>query len=82
MDLGYILIPKALDRIDATMAGWHEADLASADATMREVVRGIRSRQFWPPKDTRWLDDYSSICQDRRLGGPLHAANPLEACPT
>jgi hypothetical protein len=71
MDLGYILIPKALDRIDASLADWNEDDLADADATMRDVVRRIRNREFWPPQDMQWLDDFSSICQDRRLGGRL-----------
>lgn len=79
IDLGYILIPKALDRIDAALADWNEADLADADATMREVVRRIRNHEFWPPQDTQWLDDYSAICQDRRLGGRLFTAGVREA---
>jgi hypothetical protein len=79
MDLGYILIPKALDRIDASLADWNEDDLAAADATMRDVVRRIRNREFWPPQDMQWLDDFSSICQDRRLGGRLFPAEILEA---
>jgi ATP-dependent helicase/nuclease subunit B len=79
MDLGYILIPKALDRIDASLADWSEDDLATADATMRDVVRRIRNREFWPPQDMQWLDDFSSICQDRRLGGRLFHAEMPEA---
>lgn len=68
--LGYITIPKSLDNIGAQLADWTQDDLAEADETMREVVRRIRNREFWPPKQPTW-PSFTSICQGRRQGGPL-----------
>jgi ATP-dependent helicase/nuclease subunit B len=72
MQLGYILIPKALEEIGDSVADWTADDLASADETMHEVVRRIRRAEFWPPaKPPDYPDDYMALCQDRRLGGRL-----------
>jgi hypothetical protein len=70
VQLGYITIPKTIDDIGAQYADWNDADLADADETMREVVRRIRNREFWPPQDVQW-PTFTSICQSRRQGGPL-----------
>jgi hypothetical protein len=85
MQLGYIRIPKAAEEIGEALADWSEADLASADETMREVVRRIRRRQFWEPGPApAYDDDFTALCQDRRLGGRLYeeleaaAAAPAE----
>jgi RecB family exonuclease len=68
--LGYITIPKSIDNIGEQLADWTASDLDEADETMREVVRRIRNREFWPPKQPTW-PSFTSICQDRRQGGPL-----------
>ena len=78
MQLGYIVIPKSLENVGHQLAEWDEADLTSADDTMRDVVRRIRSREFWPPQDSQWIDDLTALCQDRRLGGRLLAEIALE----
>jgi hypothetical protein len=70
-ELGYILIPKSLDDIGHEIARWSEAELTDADETMREVVRRIRNRQFWPPQEVKWPDEFVGLCQDRRQGGRL-----------
>lgn len=70
VQLGYITIPKSIDNIGAQLANWSQADLDEADETMRDVVRRIRNREFWPPKQPTW-PSFTSLCQDRRQGGPL-----------
>lgn len=75
--LGYITIPKSIDNIGDQLAEWTESELSEADETMREVVRRIRNREFWPPQQPQW-PSFTSICQDRRLGGPLMDEAVLE----
>jgi RecB family exonuclease len=80
MRLGYILIPKALEEIGDAVADWTADDLATADETMREVVRKIRRGEFWPPAEPPdYEDDFTTLCQDRRLGGRLFAEDGEEA---
>ncbi len=70
--LGYINLPKDLTAVGLEMAPWGFSELAAADETAAAVVRGIRQQIFWPmaEADPRRLDDFSAICQDRRLGKP------------
>ena len=44
--LGYIALPKETEKTDFMLAHWTEEDLASAEATARDVVRRLRSGRF------------------------------------
>jgi hypothetical protein len=73
LQLGYIVIPKSLEEIDFTLASWSADELETADETMRNVVRRVRRREFWEPSVApAWDDEFTAICQDRRLGGRLY----------
>ena len=66
MKLGYILLPKDVNRIAFQLAGWSDEELEVADEVAREVVRAVRAGRFWPPAEP--APDYSEalapICQD------------------
>ncbi len=67
MQLGYITLPKATKDAEFAVAGFTPSQLAEADEVAMNVVRKIRSGEYWPPNvDMRveW-DEYASICQSR-----------------
>jgi hypothetical protein len=34
------------------------------------VIESIRAQLFWPPHEPpQYADDFTAICQDRRMGG-------------
>jgi RecB family exonuclease len=74
--LGYVLLPKDVSKVDFCLADWSEEDLAAADEVARGVVRDIRAGRFWPPTDPPpdFSEEYAPICQDgvfeKRLGQP------------
>jgi ATP-dependent helicase/DNAse subunit B len=68
--LGYILLPRSLELVGEAMADWSDEELLSADETASAVIRSIRAQEFWPPADPpAYPDDFTALCQDRRLGG-------------
>lgn len=68
--LGYVVLPKRISDVGALLADWTDADLAEADRTAQEVVRGIRSEVFWPPTEPPpdFTEDFAAICQDGVFG--------------
>ncbi len=68
VSLGYITLPKLGEEVRFRQAKWKEADLDEADATIRRVIRDIRSGKFFPPAAVRYEDEFSRICQDSVLG--------------
>lgn len=66
VQLGYVLLPKDVDKVGFCMAQWTDADLAAADEVARQVVRNIRDEQFWPPTDPPpdFSAEFAAICQD------------------
>jgi hypothetical protein len=44
--LGYILLPRVLDRTGGCLASWGPEDLAAADEAARQVVRQLRTGVF------------------------------------
>ena len=46
VDLGYVLLPRNLEDVGASMANWTEEDLAVADETACQVVRLLREGVF------------------------------------
>jgi ATP-dependent helicase/nuclease subunit B len=69
VQLGYVLLPKDIDKTGFQMALWTAEELASADAAARAVVRGIRAGQFWPPTDPppSVFSEFAAICPDHIL---------------
>ena len=66
VQLGYVLLPKDVDKVEFCMAQWSDEQLASADAVAREVVQKIWDNQFWPPTHPPpdFSEEYAAICQD------------------
>jgi len=66
VQLGYVLLPKDVSRVRFCVAKWTDQDLADADEVAREVVRGIRREDFWPPADPppKYSEQFAPICQD------------------
>ncbi len=64
--LGFVLLPRELERVGLEEADWEEADLESADEEARRVIRSVWAHDFdrpvQPPPD--FWDDYAPICQD------------------
>jgi ATP-dependent helicase/nuclease subunit B len=44
--LGYILLPRELDKVGAAVARWTEEELAEAEETARRVIRELRTNEF------------------------------------
>jgi len=66
VQLGYVLLPKDVEKVSFCMAEWTDQDLAAADEIARQVVRDIRQKKFWPPADPPpdFSEDLAAICQD------------------
>lgn len=79
VQLGYVLLPKDVDKVEFCMAQWTEDQLAAADEVARQVVRDIRRELFWPPTEPApdFSEEFAAICQDgvfeRRLAEPASA---------
>jgi hypothetical protein len=76
VELGYITLPEA-DEVTESLAGWTEEELQTADEVAAMVICSVRGEVFWPPSSRLRYDDFGSICQETRLGGPVLE----EACP-
>ncbi len=46
VQLGYVLLPKDVDKVDFCMAPWTDADLAAADEVARQVVKRHSGREL------------------------------------
>jgi hypothetical protein len=78
VELGYVQLPKDVTETGIQIAKWSDDDLASADETAREVIRGIWRREFWPMNETvPKYTDFGAICQD----GLLERSSAEEVCP-
>lgn len=64
-ELGFIQLPKDLSRVGFVEAAWSPADLGAAIEVAREVIRGVRAGNFWPPKyPVEFMEDFAGICLD------------------
>jgi hypothetical protein len=69
VQLGYILLPKDLQQIGASIAVWTQADLVRADDVAADVVRRVRSEAFWPPSaEPPPFDAFAVLCQGAQNG--------------
>ena len=66
VSLGYVLLPKQVEKIGFEATDWEADLLATADETAFDVIRKIRACEFWPPapKPPLYSFDYAAICQD------------------
>ena len=66
LQLGYIQLPKDVDKVEFCMAQWTEDELAAADEVARNVVRLIWEQEFWPPTHPApdFYEEFAAICQD------------------
>ncbi len=64
--LGYILLPRELDKTSFSAANWTDGELAEADELMRSIIRNIRAEKFWPPasRAPKYSEKFAAICQD------------------
>ena len=64
--LGYVLLPKQVEKIGFESTDWDPELLKTADEAAFDVIRKIRDCQFWPPapKPPMYSFDYAAICQD------------------
>lgn len=73
--MGYIRLPRNLEKVGFAIANWSAADLAAADEVARDVVRKIRQNIFWPPVFPPMYDDeFALICQDNVFDRPKISA--------
>jgi ATP-dependent helicase/nuclease subunit B len=66
VQLGYVLLPKDVDKIEFCMAQWTEEQLAQADDVARRVAQLIWKGEFWPPTEPApdFSEEFAAICQD------------------
>jgi len=83
VQLGYVLLPKDIDKTGFAMAEWTAEELESADAAARAVVRGIRAGEFWPPTDPppSLFSEFAAICQDDHFAAAALDADGEEESP-
>ena len=63
--MGYIHLPKQLDKAGVSLANWDVDDLTSAWEVRDDVIRAVRKHVFWPPGDLPRFDDgFSGVCSD------------------
>jgi ATP-dependent exoDNAse (exonuclease V) beta subunit len=64
VDLGYIQLPKSLEKIQFQPAKFQTDQLAEADRIAIETLQNIAGKKFWPPKEARFAanDPFRSIC--------------------
>jgi len=83
VQLGYVLLPKDIDKTAFEMAAWTAEELAAADAAAREVVRGIRAGEFWPRTvpPPKFFSEFAAICHDDQFVATALAADAGEESP-
>ncbi len=64
--VGYILLPRDLNKIKFAPAHWKPYQLEQADLKAHEVIRKLRENVFWPPNPNppRFSGDYAGICRE------------------
>ncbi len=67
--LGYVLLPKDVEKTDIKIADWSAEELEAADATARAAIRGILAGRFWPPANSppSAFSEFAAICHDDLL---------------
>lgn len=65
--LGYVLLPRELDKVGFAPAYWTEEQLQAADEKAFEIIREIRTGRFWEPvaRPPQFSEIFAAICQDQ-----------------
>ena len=66
VSLGYIVLPRQLDRIRFAELNCTEQELKQADALVESIIAQLRAGNYWPPKKQppQFSEDFAGICQD------------------
>ncbi|HEX5323883.1 MAG TPA: hypothetical protein VFW40_08865, partial [Capsulimonadaceae bacterium] len=69
VEVGYIALPKDLQKIGYAGAPWDEDEFYDAYMKADEIIRQVRAQDFWPPNTTPsgFDDGYGAICLDSAL---------------
>lgn len=80
--LGYIVLPKDIERTGACIAEWGQDELRQADQRACEVVRKVRAEEFWPPTTPppAGFEEFAAICRDDQFA-PVQGAEEGEDGP-
>jgi len=80
VQLGYVLLPKQIDKTGFELAAWTPDELAEADELARSVVQGVRGGKFWPPADRAPANfpEFSAICRDDVFAAAVAAAQAFD----
>lgn len=70
VEAAYFVLPKDLKTEAVLVAEWSGDYIKAAVEKAREVIRGIRARQFDVNRDATFQGDYKGICQVGVYGGP------------
>jgi ATP-dependent helicase/DNAse subunit B len=64
--LGYIVLPKDVQKTGVLWAEWDEATLAEADEVAMQTAERILQELFWPPAEDPpdLMAEFAAICQD------------------
>ena len=66
VQLGYVQLPKQLDKVSFTTLRCTPDQLEDADRLVADIIRKIRMGLFWPPKRKapQFSEAFAGICQD------------------
>ena len=64
--LGYVVLPRELDKSRFEQAKWSGEQLEQADEEARRIIRKVREGKFWPPRrqPPEYSEKFGGICQD------------------
>lgn len=81
--LGYVLLPKDVDKTAFKIAEWTPEELEAADAAARAAIQGIRAGRFWPPTNPppNTFSEFAAICHDDLLVAASLSAEAAEDSP-
>lgn len=68
-ELGYFAVPTN-NPCRVTVLAWEEEQFQAADQKIHDVIRAIRRREFWPPKEPTYDDEWRDICMVGTLERP------------
>ncbi|WP_437191629.1 PD-(D/E)XK nuclease family protein [Planctomicrobium sp. SH527] len=68
--LGYIVLPRDTNYVQALFGDWSAEELAEADEVARDVIGNILEERFWKvlPEPSGSLTEYDAICQEGVFG--------------
>lgn len=70
VQLGYIVLPRDTNSVQALFGEWSSEELAEADEVARDVITDILEERFWKvlPEPSGSLSEFDAICQEGVFG--------------